>query len=108
MLGKATNNSLAHNESRFFMENTPPTKDQVHQVFKMSNNGGEIARVVGNYFKANFKRIVAPITTAPDNNPDIIEFAQKLFNNVVTPGGVVEQAAAPGVTTPPRTTQLSV
>lgn len=88
------------------MENTTPTKDQVHQVFKTSKNGAEIAKAVCDYFKANFKRVTPAIT---QTNDDIIEVAQNIFGSVETPGPVTASAATdPGFLTPPRTTQLGI
>lgn len=62
--------------------NNQITKDQVHQVFKTSKNGVEIAKTVGDYFKANFKKITPTINQA---NDDIIEVAQQIFGTVDTP-----------------------
>ena len=72
------------------MKYTTPTKDDIKRVFRSANaNGHEISKMVLDYFKANCKQIVPAIATAPDSSPDLIEFAEKLFNNVDTPGGAI-------------------
>ncbi len=72
------------------------TKEQVHEIFRTSKNGDDIARAVAAYFRGNKEK-------------DFIETANKIFNGPVnTPGPAVAfgqgVAAVPGLLTPPRTT----
>lgn len=112
MLGKAINHSLTHNKSRFFMENSTPTKDQVHDLIKRGCKGGELAKAVGAYFKANFQKVTPAVEAIQDKGEDIVEFAQKLFNPVETPGAIPTLGqgvgTGPGILTPPRATQLQI